>query len=313
MAGPVKSSDMEPPREWWDDQFARNWERNGGPAQTRHFMEQLIAGLGDAERQYLRRDAATVLDWGCAMGDGVEILAQAFPSCKAAGLDVAASAIEAARRRFPARRFVLTERGEIEGRHDVIVTSNCLEHFHDPMAQVRLQLAACDGFYAALVPYREFPRISGHFVTLSKGSFPECAGGFVRISERVLAMEPKFWNGYQLLVVFGSESFVARRPEAALGKDPSFWRTYFEASPAVREAMDQMAEAAARSETRRGELEAERGHLEHRLEQLDERERGIAFLQQEVRNRDDTIAQQAAHLAALEAELRPFKRPAPSK
>lgn len=289
--------------EWLNEQFIKNWEKNGGPAQTRHFMERLVAGLRVTEWSYLDSRAATILDWGCAMGEGVDFLARTFPQCRVAGLDVASAAIDAAHRRFPVHRFYLSNEGEIEGRFDVIVTSNCLEHFRDPWAYLNAHLAGCNDFYVALVPYREFPRLTGHIVSFCEGSFPVCAGGFVRIAERVVATDVSFWNGGQLMVTYGSQSYVSRLQATGGAEPPPFWQVYFEAPAPVREELDRMAEAVARAETRREELVCERCHFESRLEHLDERERAIAYLEGELKDRDGIIVRQAAELAAREAEL----------
>ena len=308
----MESAEIHPyTKAWLNKQFIKNWEKNGGPEQTRHFMERLVAGLGTAETTYLQNHAATVLDWGCAMGEGVEFLGRTFPKCDVAGLDVARVAIEAARRRFPSRRFCLSERGEIASRFDVIVTSNCLEHFPDPWAHFKAHLAACNDFYVALVPYREFPRIDGHMVSFCEGSFPECAGGFVRISERVLATDVRFWHGGQLLVIYGSQSYVTWLSTTNGITPPPFWQSYFNGPPAVREALDRMAERGAKAESQRGEVLSERSHFKSRLEHLNERERAITYLQGELKNRDETIARQSGLLAALETELAQSSRTAP--
>lgn len=128
--------------EWWDDQLANAWELNEGPAQTRHFMKRLIASLPGPEAAFRSDNARTILDWGCAMGEGVAALAEAFPLSRVTGIDIAPSAIKAARARYPLQEFLVTENGAIPERFDVIVTSNVIEHLTHPFDAVREQLTS---------------------------------------------------------------------------------------------------------------------------------------------------------------------------
>src|SRR5438309_3065397 len=111
-------------REWWEDYFAENWDAHGGSGRTRHFMQRLIAELPLPEAAFLRTRPLTILDWGCAYGEGVELLSQSFPQSRAVGLDFASRAIAQASQRHPNREFFLSENGEIIGEFDVIITSN---------------------------------------------------------------------------------------------------------------------------------------------------------------------------------------------
>src|SRR5437588_11707830 len=124
-------------RAWWEEYFQSKWEINQGSRQTRHFMERLLANLPGRETEYLGSGPVRVLDWGCAFGDGVDLLARTFPRAQVAGLDFAAIAIEEATRRHPGVEFIRSEGGEIPREFDVIVTSNCLEHFEQPLDVAR--------------------------------------------------------------------------------------------------------------------------------------------------------------------------------
>ena len=69
-------------RAFFDQQFRIGaWERNNGPAQTRYFMSRLVEALPAPTAAYLRDNALSILDWGCAFGDGLDVLKQAFPEC----------------------------------------------------------------------------------------------------------------------------------------------------------------------------------------------------------------------------------------
>ncbi|HWN98037.1 MAG TPA: glycosyltransferase, partial [Blastocatellia bacterium] len=219
-------------RSWWEEYFAKEWDAHGGSDQTRHFMERLIAELPAPEKDYLRSQPVRVLDWGCAFGEGVEVLAEAFPGCRVTGLDFASRAIEQARLRYPNREFILTETDDIPGQFDVIVTSNCLEHFEIPIELVNAHLRSCNKFYVALVPYDEFPLSDYHRSHLTEESFPERLGGFIRLCANRVEIDPLYWNGQQLLVVYGSQSYLRERGSATdKTAEQEKWDEYYRSLP----------------------------------------------------------------------------------
>ena len=62
-------------RPWWDKYFEEQWDAHGGGDQTRFFMETALSHLPEAEKAYLNSGGVTILDWGCAFGEGVTTLA----------------------------------------------------------------------------------------------------------------------------------------------------------------------------------------------------------------------------------------------
>lgn len=142
-------------REYWDTRFRTDWVDRYGREQSRFFAHVALRLIPD----WLRRElvGATVCDWGCALGDGTAALAQALPEADWTGIDFAASAIEQARRGFPAVAFdcrdLLREPGD--GGFDAIFSSNVLEHFTEPMAVFALLGAHARRFQIHLVPFRE--------------------------------------------------------------------------------------------------------------------------------------------------------------
>jgi len=203
------SSEPVQQREWWDTQFANSWERNSGPAQTAHFMQRLIANLTTREHDFLSSRPLRILDWGCAMGDGLNELAKAFPLCDLVGMDISGVAIQKARLKYPGLTFVETERGILEDHVDVVVTSNLLEHFDAALEWLERLLVASRWLVIVLVPYREQePLVEGHRVSLSEDSFPEVFRGFTRLCARPIQVDPSIWGGSQLLVVYGSSPYI---------------------------------------------------------------------------------------------------------
>lgn len=222
-------------REWWESYFAGQWDANNGTAQTRHFMDRLLARLPAAEASYLRSRSLDVLDWGCAFGEGVDRLAREFPRCRVSGLDFAAAAVEEARRRYPHNEFILGE-GGIPRTVDVIFTSNCLEHFSDPLSVMREHLRHCRKLYVAMVPYNEHPLCPYHTSQFREESFPPTVGGFTRLDVKRVDVDPAFWPGQQLLAVYGSPEYLRERESAQLSPaEREKWEKFYASLPLVDE------------------------------------------------------------------------------
>lgn len=213
----VLSAEVEPPvnsREWWDVYFHGQWDEHGGGAQTTHFMERLVASLPPREKAWLEAGGRSIVDWGCAFGEGVEVLTRAFPRCEVWGLDFSWVAVEQARRRHPGLRFVHDPEGLLPASFDVLVTSNCLEHFDDPLAIVRSQMERVRHLYILMVPDREKKLHFSHRIALSEPAFPLELGSFQRIAAEAVEVEPVYWQGGQLVVTYGSREYLAERPGA---------------------------------------------------------------------------------------------------
>lgn len=192
--------------QWWDHYFREHWERNGGAAQTRYFMRLIVDHLPANVRNCLLTESLTVLDWGCAFGEGVDELSQAFPKTRVYGVDTSEEAIRIARRRFAAYEFQHAVGDSISDRYHVIVSSNCLEHFKEPIVVLQEHLHGAEKLVIALVPFGEEPLAAYHFTRFTEDTFPENLDGFHRIACRVIETEPQFWCGRQLMVVYASDS-----------------------------------------------------------------------------------------------------------
>jgi SAM-dependent methyltransferase len=239
-------------RGWWDYQIAHNWEQNGGPAQTRSFMKALIDHLPSPEQTYLRANSLSILDCGCAMGEGVDILSQAFPLCCVAGLDIAQSAIDAAQAGYPQHEFILSEEGEIPRPFDVVLTSNVLEHLNDPWAMARRQAVNSRLLYLILVPYLEYPLIDGHLITFTEYSFPDYLGGLARLSVTPFEISQEVWYGKQILAVYASQAYLHLRRlegDAQRLERAQDWKAYFGSPPEWRALVEDLAIRCARAET----------------------------------------------------------------
>jgi GT2 family glycosyltransferase/SAM-dependent methyltransferase/glycosyltransferase involved in cell wall biosynthesis len=161
---------------YWDRRFQEDWEAFAGPRQSRFFASLAIENLPSWIFTEVRRSGLSVADWGCAQGDGTELIASCVGSSHVTGIDFAETAIAQARERYPNVRFEqldwLREGEEGTRDYDIVFSSNTLEHFHEPLDV--LERIACHASKAVLlaVPYRELDRHEEHFVSFVAQNVP---------------------------------------------------------------------------------------------------------------------------------------------
>ena len=56
---------------------------------------------------------------------------------------------------------------------DVVLSSNCLEHFEEPLAVATDHVRHCRSLYIILAPYKEYPLHEQHFAQFRDESFPD--------------------------------------------------------------------------------------------------------------------------------------------
>ena len=186
----------------WDRCFAISWQRNGGQEQTASFMQMILAGLTDYLSQADGPPLHTIIDTGCALGDGARLLAQAFPSADVTGIDVAPTAIQKATEIGGASFCCIGLMDPLPFSADLVTCSNVLEHCHDYLEVLERYMAGCTQLFVILVPLDEqFPLVGDHFYALDRTSFPTQLNGFHRVYD---AEYPggRYWGGQQLLLIY---------------------------------------------------------------------------------------------------------------
>jgi trans-aconitate methyltransferase len=202
MASPINSLD------WWNSYFETQWEQNQGREQTRHFMSQLVQYLPSREHRWISSRSRTILDWGCALGDGVDVLQAEFPACDISGLDFSRVAVKKAQAAYPQYRFLLAEDGAIPSDYDVIVTSNCLEHYSDPFELAARHVRHARYLYIAMLPFEEpAPIDETHVQVFTLRSFPDNIGTFRKLSITVFRPLPRYWNAPQAVACYASAGY----------------------------------------------------------------------------------------------------------
>jgi 2-polyprenyl-3-methyl-5-hydroxy-6-metoxy-1,4-benzoquinol methylase len=198
-------------RAWRDAYFEHPGVATDGHAQGEYFMRCVVERLPPPESYYLSESGATVLDCGCAFGEGVNYLGTLFPRCRVRGLDFSPQVVSQAAQRYPQHEFLLGEKGLIEDAFDVIIASNCLQHFEKPLDVARQHLARARNLYVVLTPYAESPLRQARVAQYTEESFPEELAGFQRIAAQVIDADPRRRPGRHLLVIYASPDYLRQR------------------------------------------------------------------------------------------------------
>jgi len=201
-------------REYWEKRFDEDWDRKGGPGQSRFFARLASESFPPWLWQALRKDRYTVADWGCAEGAGTDWLASYLSSAIVVGVDFSSNAIGIAQKRYPAADFRCedwlddAQSGSI---FDVVISSNTLEHFHNPFAVLRTISRHAEKAVAILLPYREMERIDEHFFTFLPENIPvRLENGFFLCHSRVIdcaEIEGSEWSGEQIALLYIEPEF----------------------------------------------------------------------------------------------------------
>lgn len=191
-------------KEWWEDYFKNNWEKNGdidGKAQTRYFMKMLLKHTIRIIGTELSESA---LDWGCALGQGVDEISKRCPNCVAEGYDFSQTAIKRAKELFPSYTFV----SQIPSKkYNFVITSNCLEHFIDPIFRLQQIMELSKNYVIIMTPYKEEVWCDTHPISIDKKTFPGHISDFARINCLVITSKNHdLYKGRQLLQIYQKQS-----------------------------------------------------------------------------------------------------------
>src|SRR6266702_5099021 len=199
---------------YWDHRFETDWETNRGREQSRFFARVAIEAMPQWLVHAVRWNNLTVCDWGCAQGDGTEMLAQML-SCDITGIDFSDPAIQRARQQYSSIKFSHENLLDAPNRQafDVLFSSNTLEHFADPWNIFNKIADYASKFIVLLLPYREFERHAEHEVTFDAINIPVSpnpAWSLVHCSVvDTRHPEPSYWPGDQILLVYASTAQLA--------------------------------------------------------------------------------------------------------
>jgi len=190
---------------YWDQRFrSDDWVAKGGCDQTYGLMLTLVKNLPEAVLEYGMKDGRSIVDIGCAEGEGVVVLKDAFPTAEITGTDISEEAILRAREKHLGCLFEREDLMRGEKVYDICVSSNVLEHFVDPRAPFEKILRRARRFALIMVPFRDTSGCAEHRYVFDFGFFPLEVDGMRLVYVRVFgcAQVAPYWSGYQLLCVY---------------------------------------------------------------------------------------------------------------
>ena len=201
---------------YWDGRFSTDWETFDGPRQSRFFARLAIENLPRWLLDEIRRHDMSVVDWGCAQGDGTDCLASYIDARQLTGVDFSSVAIAQASARYPAIQF--SNANWLDGapvaaqQYDIVFSSNTLEHFHTPYEVLRTLARHAHKAVVLALPYREMQRIDEHFYSFLPSNIPVVLeNGFRLAWSRVVdcrTIPGALWGGEQVILVYAAPQWV---------------------------------------------------------------------------------------------------------
>lgn len=209
--------------EYWNGRFDTDWESNKGQEQSRFFAKVALENLPSWLRTTAVQGNWKVCDWGCAQGDGTDVLGSYFARDRVTGIDFAESAVKTARENYPSVRFEAQDwlaSDGVDEKFDLVFSSNTLEHFTDPFDVLSKLFLRTERCVILALPYRELNRISEHFFTFAPENIPLVAhSDWILVHSRAVdcrGMNPTYWYGDQIILVYVNRNW-AESNQLALG------------------------------------------------------------------------------------------------
>jgi 2-polyprenyl-3-methyl-5-hydroxy-6-metoxy-1,4-benzoquinol methylase len=128
----------------------------------------------------------SLLDIGCALGDGCELLQEKFPRAKITGIDISDVGIEKAKKKTKKVNYRVMDilKDPIPEKYDYIIIVQTLEHFDDPFVVVDKCLGHIKSALIVSTPY--YPESSGKITEVSEHRYTFNENTFKNYKSKVL-------------------------------------------------------------------------------------------------------------------------------
>lgn len=207
--------------EYWDTRFEKDWTEYGGEDQSRYFARVLIEALPEWLKKDIRENNYSICDWGCAQGDGTDIFSTTFNK-KVIGVDFSRIAVEQAKNKYASSEFInlnfLDEAIRPEIKFDIVMSSNTLEHFHEPFKVLNTLKNYSEALLIISVPYEEINRIDEHHFTFLSDNIPLSLGdNWKLLIHRIVDCRnhhPSFWPGKQIILIYCRQEWIEKKSDS---------------------------------------------------------------------------------------------------
>lgn len=193
---------------YWNNRFkSQDWKRYNGPNQTEYFAHLFLEKAPQWLTRYIRQNNLSVLDLGCAEGEGTNILASAWPG-QVCGGDFSETAIAEATKKYPNVPFEVQDIFQLTKDWDVIFLSNVIEHFESPYSALSAVCNHARSSVVIMVPFEENVEISEHVAKFFFDSIPLAIGDFHLIYHNDIMeydRDRAYYYGQQMILVYSKD------------------------------------------------------------------------------------------------------------
>ena len=200
-------------KNYWDFRFkTKDWQNNFGDEQTLHFYTLLLNGIPEALQEEMSTNAYSVLDFGCAQGEGTNFFAKMLSKTKLTDIDFSYEAIRIAKEKHINVSFIcedLMNSDTLSSKFDIVISSNTLEHFYKPWEVLSKLTTKATKHVIVLVPFDQ-PGIPNdeHFYSFNYGNIPNIINNFTLTFKKILYPDPKFWGEKQILLIYSNNANI---------------------------------------------------------------------------------------------------------
>jgi hypothetical protein len=199
-------------QKYWNERFGIDWNSLSGPEQSRYFAQRALSLLPRTFVNKVKNENLSILDWGCAEGEGTRELEIFFPASSVVGVDFSNIAILHARQKFPNSKFksinYLTPLKSLlnKKKYDIVFSSNVFEHFRNPFYDLKRIVLRAKKFLIIMVPFEEDPLHEEHLFRFEDSNIPRTLHSqfklvFLCTIDCSKDIE-QFWGGQQVLLIY---------------------------------------------------------------------------------------------------------------
>ena len=169
---------------------------------TKRYWDENLGSMGDFWRDVHYRhildmfpadEKFSLLDVGCALGDGCELIHSHFPKAEVTGIDFSEVGIKKAGERGSGVNYMVADivKDPVPGEYDYVAIVETLEHFDDPYPIVDKLLKHVKKSMIISVPYcdatRKLKGVDWHKYQFNEKAFEKYNCRIVRITEHIEA------------------------------------------------------------------------------------------------------------------------------